>query len=158
MINLFNGTQDANQKFVLTYTELDKYSIQNQLSRDAKWYSQRHSGWTHILNKLTDSLNTEGMKYPICVIYKNGNYICTHGGQRLAAALKSKLSKVPCIIAFRDWDVDKIPTSFNVLQNYGELDALNLSDIERINLSGAEFEILVRDRKHWDPNDYEKTT
>ena len=158
MTFLFSSSQDKTQKFILTYVELDKHLIQNQLSRDETWYKSRHSGWTYILNKLIDSINKEGLRYPLCVVFKDGNYVCTHGGQRLAASLKSKLSTIPCIVAFRDWDMDKIPASFNVLQNYGELDSLNLSDIERIHLSGSVFEILVRDRQHWDPNDYENYT
>jgi len=158
MTSLFSGTADPSQKFALTYAEIDKTTIINQLSRDETWYQNRHQGWTLILNRLIDSLNTEGMRYPLCVCYKDGQYICTHGGQRLAAAIKSKLSTVPCIVAFRDWDLDKIPDSFTFIQNLSELATLNLSDIERIHLSGAGFEILVRDRKHWDPNDYEKHT
>jgi hypothetical protein len=152
----FSGTIDSKQKFVLTYTELDKNIIINQLSRDEKWYRERHQGWTLILNKLIDSINKEGLKYPLCIVYKNDQYICTHGGQRLAAALKSELSTVPCIIAWRDWDVDKIPINTHVIQNMRELGCINNSDIDRVNLSGAGFEILVHDRKGWDPNDYEK--
>lgn len=154
----FSGTIDPAQKFVLTYTELDKNIIINQLSRDDDWYRERHQGWTLVLNKLIDSINKEGLKYPLCIVYKNDQYICTHGGQRLAAALKSKLSTVPCIIAWRDWDIDKIPVDQHIIQNMRELVGLNSSDIDRVNLSGAGFEILVHDRKHWDPNDYEKLT
>jgi hypothetical protein len=154
----FSGTIDPAQKFVLTYTELDKNIIINQLSRDEKWYRERHQGWTLVLNKLIDSINKEGLKYPLCIVYKNDQYICTHGGQRLAAALKSKLSTVPCIIAWRDWDIDKIPINQHIIQNMRELVGLNSSDIDRVHLSGAGFEILVHDRKGWDPNDYEKLT
>ena len=68
----FNGTADKTQKFVLTYVELDKNMIINQLSRDERWYRERHQGWTLILNKLIDSINKDGLRYPICVIYKNG--------------------------------------------------------------------------------------
>ena len=154
----FNGTADKTQKFVLTYVELDKNMIINQLSRDERWYRERHQGWTLILNKLIDSINKDGLKYPLCVIYKNDQYVCTHGGQRLAAALKSNISKVPCIVAWRDWDVDKIPVNYHIIQDMRELVGFNHSDVDRVHLSGAGFEILVHDRKHWDPNDYEKFT
>jgi len=42
MTFLFSGSQDKTQKFILTYVELDKHLIQNQLSRDETWYKSRH--------------------------------------------------------------------------------------------------------------------
>lgn len=159
MTSLFKGTANSEQLFILTYAELDKHQIVNKISRDETWYRERHEGWTYILNKLINSFNVEGMKYPICVMFKDDSYNCCHGGQRLAAAMKSNLTTVPCIIAWRNYDIDKIPADSHFISDLRELDYLNHGDIERVHLSGGGFEILVKDRKHWDPNDYmDKTT
>jgi len=144
-------TTHNNQKFKIAFAELDI----NQIVYDKRpddWYEQRHEGWTYVLNRLKQSIQQDGLTYPLCILYR-GTHECTHGGQRYWACKQLGMETVPCIISYPEqyWDDIAFP-----LIDVDQIHALNHQDVEKMHLTNNDFHILVKNRKHWDPNDYQK--
>lgn len=149
-------TNQYGQEFILVYDELPASEVVYTL-RGESWYDDRHEGWTFIKEKLKEDIKTNGLKYPLCVLYEDGDYRCTHGGQRYVACRELGLTKFPCIIRYKMSDRDKIPSHQQPLGDT-DIQALNSYDIEKIHVTNNDFHILVKDRVKWDPNDYQCRT
>ena len=149
-------TNEYGQEFILVYDELPASEVQYKLRGD-KWYEERHDGWNYIKNKLKDDIQEKGLKYPLCVMFQDNEYICTHGGQRYVACREIGLEKLPCIIRYKLSDKDQIPEHQQRLDNT-DLQVMNSYDVEKIHVTNNDFHILVKDRVKWDPNDYQHRT
>lgn len=149
-------TNEYGQEFILVYDELPASEVQYKLRGD-KWYEERHDGWKYIKEKLKEDIQQNGLKYPLCVLYDDGSYVCTHGGQRYVACQEIGLTKLPSIIRYKLSDRDKIPEHQQPLADT-DIMAMNKYDIEKIHVTNNDFHILVKDRVKWDPNDYQHRT
>ena len=149
-------TNQYGQEFILVYDKLPIGELIYNL-RPNNWYEERHEGWNYIKEKLKTDIKDNGLKYPLCAMYEDGVYKCTHGGQRYVACKEIGITEIPCIIRYKFSDKDKIPDH---QQPLGETDLLTLNsyDVEKIHITNNDFHILVKDRVKWDPNDYQHRT
>jgi len=141
------------KNYLLVLKELPVDEIEYTLRPD-NWYEERHEGWLYIKERLKNSIRQEGLRYPLCIRFCDGKYICSHGGQRLAALRDLDIDHVSCVVCYKQQDEDLIVTG-QVLDEK-TLFEVNHFDIEKIYLAGNDFHVLVKDRKDWDPNDYER--
>ena len=141
------------KKYLLVLKELPVDEIEYTL-RPENWYEDKHEGWLYIKERLKNSIIDEGLRYPICIRFCDGKYICSHGGQRLAAVKELNLKNVQCIVCYKKEDKELIDNG--KILDVENLFKANHYDIEKIHLAGNDFHILVKDRKGWDPNDYQK--
>jgi len=142
---------EYNQEFKFAFSDLSMKQIVYNL-RPGDWYERRHAGWNHVLSLLKKSILEHGIWYPLCILYR-GRYECTHGGQRFKAYQELELEKVPVIICYpkQYWNEIEFP-----LIGYNDLHILNHNNVEKIYVANNDFHILVKDRKDWDPNDYQR--
>ena len=141
------------KKYLLVLRELPVDEIEYTL-RPENWYEERHEGWLYIKERLKNSIRQEGLRYPLCIRFCDGKYICSHGGQRLAAVRELNMSQIPCIISYKEQDKELIDAG--QILDEKTLFEVNRGDIEKLHLASNDFHILVKDRKDWDPNDYQR--
>lgn len=149
---IFCGTQDSNQKFKLYYGHVDPNMLICGLNRGESWYKDHHKGWSVMLERLCVSIHMNGMLMPLSVLYDKGKFKVFCGGQRLAAAKKLGCELVPCVVAFKVGEEENKLFGLKQIESIDKLNGLYHMEIDRINLANNSFEILVKDRKQWDPN------
>jgi len=146
------------QNFVIIYDELDPSDV-HIIDWSDDWYEKRHEGWMTIRKKLTKSIIEHGQNNPICVIIKDGKYICNHGRQRLTAVRDAGLEKVKVLISYKESQFDTIPDNKKEIRSLEELRSYFDQDITKVNIMNHGFEIILSDRPEWDPNELlHKTT
>lgn len=147
-------TNHYGQEFILVYDDIPISEV-IYTDRHESWYENMHPGWTYIKDKLKRDIKSNGLKYPLCVMYEDGQYKCSHGGQRYIACKEIGFTKLPCIIRYKLSDKDIIPNHQRHL-NETDIQTLNKHDIESIHIANNGFFILVKDRVDWDPNNYQE--
>lgn len=153
---IFTGTVDRTQKFKLFQTSIKTEDLKCIISRDKTWYDSKPQCWTDMLNSIAESINTEGLRNPLSVLYNNGQYEIHCGGQRYAACTKLGIRTIRCIAAFKEKDWRYIPEGLGTdIGSPEELKEMFSSPIDKIHLANNCFEILVKDRINYDPNTME---
>lgn len=139
-------------EFYLTHELIDPFNIDLQGWTD-DWYEKdnRHQGWHIVRENLAKNIKETGQRNPVCLIYKDGKYICTHGRQRTTAMRDIPLEKIRCIVKYKE--LKDVPQEY-MITSLQQFQSCFVDKIKRIHVHGSSLEVIVEDEKSWSPDDY----